>query len=194
MVEIETAQDDGMRWFTIQVALNQEFNVKRYIERFAKIEHVEVDIREVLVPTKSVVEVKNGKKITKVRKFYPGYVFVRMRLLDAEGKVRQNVASFVRNVQGVINFIGGERPVPLKNSEIEGILHQVEEVKGKKVLKVEYKMGECVKITHGPFFNLTGNIDEIDSDRGKLKVSVAIFGRFTPVELEYWQVERSEGH
>ncbi len=182
--------EKDIKWFAVQTASNQEMKVKRYLERFIKIENLEDYIKEVLVPTKNVVEVKGGRKSTKVRKFYPGYVFIRMRLFDENGQLLQNVASFVRNVQGVLGFVGGEKPAPLKKDEIEGVLNQLEEVKGKKVLKVEYEVGECVKITDGPFLNLTGNIDEVDPERGKLKISVSIFGRFTPVELEYWQVER----
>jgi transcriptional antiterminator NusG len=192
MSDSPMAVDDEIRWFAVQTASNQEAKVKRYIERFVQVEGLENEIREVLVPTKTVMEVKGGKKITKTRKFYPGYVFIRMHLFDGEGKLRPQVASFVRNVQGVLGFVGGEKPTPLRPSEMENILGQLEETKGKKVLKVEYEVGECVKIMDGPFLNFTGKVDEADSERGKLRISVSIFGRFTPVELEYWQVERAE--
>ena len=98
----------------------------------------------------------------------------------------------MRNTNGVIGFVGGEHPVPLKKDEIDRIFNQVKESEGKEVLDIEYKEGEEVKINDGPFMNLSGRIDEVDPERGKLKVSVSIFGRFTPVELEYWQVERHE--
>ena len=143
------------------------------------------------MPTENVSEVKNGKKINKTRKLYPGYVFIHMRLYDEDGKILQKPWYFVRGVQGVIGFIGGERPSPLKQDEIDRILQQVSEAEGKEVPKVQFNVGEDVKITDGPFLNLNGRIDEIDPERGKLKVSVSIFGRFTPVELEYWQVERA---
>jgi len=97
---------------------------------------------------------------------------------------------FVRETAGVINFVGADRPTPLKKSEIDTILSQIEAASGKEVPKVQFELGEEVKITDGPFLNLNGRIDEIDPEKGKLKVSVSIFGRFTPVELEYWQVER----
>ena len=90
----------------------------------------------------------------------------------------------------MINFVGGDRPAPLKKSEIDTILSQIEAATGKETQKIQYEVGEEVKITDGPFLNLNGRIDEIDPEKGKLKVSVSIFGRFTPVELEYWQVER----
>jgi len=150
-------------------------------------------IKEVLVPTETVAEVKAGKKSSRVRKFYPGYAFIHMKLYDEDNKILQAPWLFVKNTQGVINFVGGERPVPLKEDEIDRILSQVREAEGKEVPKVQYEMGQTVKINDGPFLNLTGRIDEIDPERGKLKVSVSIFGRFTPVELEYWQVDRVEG-
>lgn len=183
---------DCFKWYAIQTASNQELKVKRYLDRFIEPEGFGEFIKTVLVPTKTVVEVKNGRKTSNVRKFYPGYAFLCMKLYNESGEFLQNVASFVRNVQGVLGFMGGDRPIALKKSEVDGILGQVEETHGKKVLKVEYELGETVKITDGPFFNLSGKIEEIDPEKGKLKVSVSIFGRFTPVELEYWQVQKEE--
>jgi len=98
---------------------------------------------------------------------------------------------FVRESPGVIGFVGGDRPAPLRQAEIDDIRTRVEAASGKEVPKVSYEVGEEVKINDGPFLNLIGRIDEIDPERGKLKISVSIFGRFTPVELEYWQVERT---
>jgi len=144
------------------------------------------------MPTETVTEVKNGKKSTKTRKFYPGYVFVNMRLYDDDGVLLQKPWYFVREAQGVINFVGGDRPSPLKKSEIDRIINQVQEAEGKEKPKIEYEVGEMVKVNDGPFANLVGKIEEIDPDRGRLKVSVSIFGRYTPVELEYWQVQRTE--
>jgi transcriptional antiterminator NusG len=114
-----------------------------------------------------------------------------MKLYDENGHVLNKPWYFVKEVSGVIGFVGGDRPVPLRQAEIDDIRASVEAASGKEVPKVSYEVGEEVKINDGPFFNLTGRIDEIDPDRGKLKVSVSIFGRFTPVELEYWQVERA---
>lgn len=145
---------------------------------------------EVLVPEETVSEVKLGKKTNRKRKLYPGYIFIHCRLYDDEQQVVQKVWYFVNGADGVIGFAGGKNPAPLKESEIQRILTQVAEAEGKEVPKVQYTVGEEVKITDGPFLNLSGRIDEIDVERGKLKVSVSIFGRFTPVELEYWQIER----
>ncbi len=188
----ESKVDDGFKWYAVQVASNQELKVKRYLERFIEPEGFGNFIKTVLVPTKTVVEIKKGRKTTNVRKFYPGYVFLCMKLYDESGEFLQHVAAFVRGAQGVLTFMGGDRPVALKKSEVDGILGQVEESQGRKVLKVSYEVGETVKITDGPFLNLSGTIEEIDPAKGKLKISVSIFGRFTPVELEYWQVQREE--
>lgn len=181
-----------LQWYAIQTLSNQEGKVKTYIEKFVDIEELGDYISEVLMPTEVVTEVKSGRKSTRVRKFYPGYIFIKMRLYDEHNKILQKVWHFVKNVQGVIGFPGGDRPVALKKSEIERIISQVKDAEGKEKPKIEYAVGEEVKITDGPFVNLTGRIDEIDPERGKLKVSVSIFGRFTPVELEYWQIERNQ--
>jgi transcriptional antiterminator NusG len=179
----------GPRWYAVQTLSNQEAKVKKYLDKFVEIEDMGDCIFEVLMPTEIVTEFKNGKKIQKTRKFYPGYVFVHMNLFDEDGQILQKPWYFVRSTQGIIGFVGGERPVPLKKDEIERILGQVKDAEGRETPKVQFEVGEDVKITDGPFLNLTGRIDEIDPERGRLKVSVSIFGRFTPVELEYWQVE-----
>jgi transcriptional antiterminator NusG len=168
-------------WFAVQTLSNQEAKAKRYLDKFIAIEEMEDYVFEVLMPTETVTEVKSGKKKTITRKFYPGYIFVKMRLYD-----------FVREAQSVIKFVGGDHPLPLKKSEIDRIINQVEEAEGKEKPKIQYEVGEMVKVMDGPFMNLVGKIEEIDPDKGKLKVSVSIFGRFTPVELEYWQVQRTE--
>ena len=179
------------KWYVVQTLSNKEQAVQRYLDRYLVSEEMDDYIKEVLMPTETITEVKNGKKSQKVRKFYPGYVFLHMRLYDDDGQILQNPWYFVNGIDGVIGFVGGNHPTPLKEAEINRILSQVQEADGKEVPKINYEVGEEVKITDGPFLNLNGNIDEIDPERGKLKVSVSIFGRFTPVELEYWQVERS---
>ncbi len=165
--------------------------MKLYIDKFKKQEELEEYIFEVLLPTEVVSEVKGGKKTTKTRKLYPGYVFIQMRLYDENHKVINKPWYFVKEVAGVIGFVGGDNPAALRQAEIDEIKSRVEAASGKEVPKVSYEVGEEVKVTDGAFANLTGRIDEIDPERGKLKISVSIFGRFTPVELEYWQVQRA---
>jgi transcriptional antiterminator NusG len=187
----QTSAPPGARWFALHTLSGQEGKVKTYIEKFKKAEELDDYIFDVLLPTEIVSEVKGGKKSTKVRKLYPGYVFLQAKLYDEEGKLINKPWYFVKETTGVIGFVGGDRPAALRQTEIDEIYARIEAASGKEVPKVQYSIGEEVKITDGAFASLTGRIDEIDPDRGKLKVSVSIFGRFTPVELEYWQVQRA---
>jgi transcription termination/antitermination protein NusG len=186
----ETSIPPGAQWFAVHTLSGKEGKVKQYIEKFKRVEELDDFIFEVLLPTETVSEVKRGKKTSTVRKLMPGYVFVLMRLYDEDARILNKPWYFVRETTGVIGFVGGDRPTALRESDIRDIRERIEAASGKEVPKVQYEAGEEVKITDGPFLNLTGRIDEIDPTRGKLKVSVSIFGRFTPVELEYWQVER----
>ena len=184
-----TSRLTGPQWFAVQTLSNQEAKVKRYLDKFIIVDEMEDFVFEVLMPVETVTEVKRGKKTQRQRKFYPGYIFIHMQLYDEEAKMLQEPWHFIRNADGVIGFVGGENPVPLKEEEINRILNQVKESADRETPKIQFEVGETVKINDGPFENLTGKIDEIDAEKGKLKVSVSIFGRFTPVELEYWQVE-----
>jgi transcriptional antiterminator NusG len=179
------------QWFVLHTLSGQEMKVKESIERRIKQEEMQEYIDEVLIPTEKVSEVKRGKKSTTTRKFYPGYVLVHICLYDEQRNLVEKTWSFTQNTPGIIGFIGGERPVPLREEEVNSILQQIEEKKEKVKPKVSFEIGETVKITDGPFLNFNGVIEEIDPERGKLKVSVSIFGRSAPVELEYWQVERA---
>ena len=187
----QTTAPAGAQWFALHTLSGQENKVKNYIERFKTAEEMDDSIFEVLLPTEVVSEVKNGKKSSKVRKLYPGYVFIQMRLFEENGQLINKPWYFVKEVAGVIGFVGGEHPAPLRQTEIDEIKARIEAATGKEVPKVSFEVGEEVKITDGAFANLTGRVDEIDPARGKLKISVSIFGRFTPVELEYWQVQRT---
>jgi transcription termination/antitermination protein NusG len=189
-MSVPTTVPAGAQWFALHTLSGQEGKVKSYIEKFRKAEELEDHIFEVLLPTETVSEVKNGKKTTKNRKLYPGYVFIHMLLFGEDKKLNNHSWYFVKETTGVIGFVGGERPAALRQSEVDEIRARIEAASGKEVPKVSYELGEEVKINDGAFVNLTGRIDEIDPERGRLKVSVSIFGRFTPVELEYWQVER----
>jgi transcriptional antiterminator NusG len=185
-----TTSPVGAQWFALHTLSGQENKVKLYIDKFKKAEELDEYIFEILLPTEVVSEVKGGKKSTKVRKLYPGYVFIQAKLYGDDGKLINKPWYFVKETTGVIGFVGGDRPAALRQSEIDEIYARIEAASGKEVPKVQYAVGEEVKITDGAFASLTGRIDEIDPERGKLKVSVSIFGRFTPVELEYWQVQR----
>ena len=179
------------QWFVLHTLSGQEGKVKESIERRRQIEEMEDYIEEVLIPTEKVSEVKKGKRTTTTRKFYPGYVLVHMALYDEERNLVDRTWYFTQETPGIIGFVGGEQPVPLRESEVESILMQIEEKKEKIKPKVIFEPGETVKINDGPFLNFNGVIEEVDPERGKLKVSVSIFGRTAPVEVEYWQVERA---
>jgi transcriptional antiterminator NusG len=190
---MSTSTTTGLKWYALQCLSNHESKVERYLAKY-KEENEEFAqcLNKVLVPIETVSEVKNGKKRQRDRKFYPGYVFVEMKLFDNQGKLMQDPWYKIKDTDGVINFIGRENPTPLEEDEIGRILRQVDDAKGKEVPKVKFDKGEIVKILDGPFLNLTGEIEEIDAEKGTLKVSVSIFGRFTPVELEFWQVEKAD--
>jgi transcriptional antiterminator NusG len=178
------------QWFVLHTLTGQEGKVKESIERRLDAEEMRDYLGQVLIPTEKVSETKKGVKSVITRKFFPGYVLVNLGLYDENRQVVEKVWYFIRETPGVIGFVGGDRPAPLRPDEVEVLLFQVEEKKEKVKPKVIYDRGETVKITDGPFMNFTGLVEEVDAERGKLKVSVAIFGRSAPVELECWQVER----
>ncbi len=172
------------KWYVIHTLTGQEDKVRTGIE--AKIQEgaLKDKVFQVLIPTEQVSEVKDGKKRISLRKFFPGYVLVEMDLDD-------DIWYVIRNMAGVTGFIGTKtRPVPLLDSEVNQIIKQTEERKEKPTPKVIFEKGDSVKVIEGPFINFNGNIEEVNPDKGKIKVMVSIFGRATPVELEYWQVER----
>ncbi|MBN2302186.1 MAG: transcription termination/antitermination protein NusG [Lentisphaerae bacterium] len=177
-------------WFVLHTLTGQEYKVKESITRRVVQEEMADLVGDVIIPTEKVSEIKKGVKSTTTRKFFPGYVLVNVALYDENRQLRDKTWYFIRETPGIIGFVGGENPVPLKQEEMEVIFHQVEEKKEKVKPKIVFEPGETVKINDGPFLNFNGVVEEIDPNRGKLKVSVAIFGRSAPVELEYWQVER----
>lgn len=177
-------------WFVIHTLTGQEMKVRESVRRRLKQEEMEDYIDDVIVPTEKVSEVRRGVKSTATRKFFPGYVIVHMCLYDEDRQIIEKAWHFVKDTPGTIGLIGGSKPVALSQHEVDVLLAQVEDKKEKVKPKVEFDPGETVKITDGPFLNFSGVVEEVDPNRGKLKVSVAIFGRSAPVELEYWQVER----
>jgi transcriptional antiterminator NusG len=179
------------QWFIIQTLSGQENKVKDSIEKRVKTDEMQDFVKEVLVPMEKVVEVRNQKKTVSSRKLWPGYVFVDMVLLDENNRIIEKSWYFIKETQGVIGFVGGEPPVPTPTEEVEQIKSQISQSEETEKPKVNFEVGETIKINNGPFLNFSGVIEEIDPERGKLKVTVNIFGRNTPVELEYWQVEKA---
>lgn len=186
-----TATSGDYQWYVLHALSGQEQKVKESIEKRLKAEEMTDHVAEVLIPTERVAEVRRGKKTTAQRKFYPGYVLIKMKLYDDKQQLLEKPWYFIQETPGIIGFVGGERPVPLRSKEVEALLAQTSEQQEKVKPKVMFDVGETVKVTDGPFLNFSGTVEEIDPDRGKLKITVSIFGRNTPVELEYWQVERA---
>lgn len=172
------------KWYVIHTQTGVENKVKATLEARADLEGKKELIGRILVPTEKVAEIKEGKKKISERKFFPGYILVEMELTDESWYL-------VKNTPGISGFVGsGSKPIPLRGEDIDNILRQQEEKTAKPKPKVEFSVGESVRVKEGAFANFNGTIDEVNPNKGKLQVMVAIFGRSTPVELEYWQVEK----
>ncbi len=187
------------QWFVLHTLTGQENKAQKSIEARIRLERMEEYIGRCVIPTERVTEKKNGKKRTITRKFFPGYVLCELALydeakgLDENGKkaIYDRTWQFLRETPGVIGFIGGDRPQPLKQAEVDAILLDKPSggVQAERP-KVNFSVDETVKITDGAFMGLTGQVSMVDPDKGKLKVEVAVFGRKVPVDVEYWQVEK----
>ena len=191
--EIETTPSPELppQWYALHVLSGQEKKVKESLERRAKTEEMGDLIREVVIPTERVSEVKRGKKIESERKLHPGYVYINMFLRDDEKKLVERTWYFVRETNGVIGFADGDNPQPIRASEVDTMLGQMREREEKVLPKIAFNIGDKVKVGDGPFQNQEGLIEGVDMERGKLKVSVNMFGRSTSLELEYWQVDKT---
>lgn len=178
-------------WFAVHVLSGQEANVKRHMLMRIKTEEVGEFVEEVVIPTERISEIKRGKKVETERKLYPGYLFVKMALYDLEKKLHERPWYFVKETPGVLGFADGDRPTPMRPSEVEGMLSQIRDKEEKITPKIIFAVGDRVKVGDGPFQNQEGVVEEVDTERGRVRVAVSIFGRSTPVELEYWQVEKT---
>jgi transcriptional antiterminator NusG len=178
------------QWYALHVLSGQESKVKFHMEKRVITEEIGDYIHQIIIPTERVSEVKRGKKVETERKLYPGYIFINMYLLDDEKKLIDKSWYFVLETPGVIGFANGEKPLPMKESEVEAMLAQIHEGEDKVVPKVHFAIGDKVKVGDGPFQSQEGIIEEVDPERGRVRVAVSIFGRSTPVDLEYWQVEK----
>jgi len=183
--ETPTPKNPNMKWYIIHTYSGFERKVKESLEsRVRAYPELEHRIGQVLIPTESVTEVRGGKKYTSERMFYPGYVLVEMDMDD-------NVWHVVKSTPRVTGFVGtGQQPTPLSEEEVQQIVYRVADSKEKPKLKVKFEKNESVRISEGPFASFTGVVDEVNEDRETLKVMVTIFGRSTPVELEFGQVEK----
>ena len=171
------------RWYIVHAYSNFEKKVAESIREQAKQRGLEELFEQVLVPTEKVTEVRRGRKIDSERKFFPGYVLVKMKLTD-------EAFHLIKNTPKVTGFLGDSKPVPISDKEAERILHQVQEGVERPKASVSFEIGENVRVADGPFASFSGVVEEIDEGRSRVKVAVSIFGRATPVELEFGQVEK----
>lgn len=186
---VEKQQDDRGQWFVIQTLSGHENKVRDTINRQLRMGD-QVGVYEALIPENKVKEIRRGKAVTVTKKFFPGYVLVRMDLYDADGIVDEKAWYFVRSVQGVLGFLGdATRPTPLTEQEFLDMNPALNEESAAPVLVIGVKIGDIVRIKDGAFMGYEGNVTAIDETRGRLTVVILIFGRSTPVELEFWQVE-----
>ncbi|MDR9499729.1 MAG: transcription termination/antitermination protein NusG [Hydrogenovibrio sp.] len=175
----------AQRWYVVHAYSGYENKVKKSLGEYIERAGLEDRFGQILVPSEEVVEIRDGKKRTSERKFFPGYVLVQMDMDDETWHL-------VKSVPQVMGFIGGtsDRPAPISNKEVDRILQKVEDGVDKPKPKVIYEPGEMVRVTDGPFKEFEAVVDRVDYDKNKLQVSVLIFGRSTPVELEFTQVEK----
>jgi len=171
------------KWYVLHALSGQEQKAKDALDERVRLAEMGEQIKEILIPTQTVQEIRGGKKKVTTRKFFPGYILVLMELND-------DTWQLVKRTQGVIGFLGGESPAPLTKKEVDEMFGQIEDSKEKIAPRISFIIGDRIKINEGPFINFIGQVETIDEERGKLGGSVNVFGRTTPVELEYWQVEK----
>ena len=171
------------KWYVVHVLSGHEKKVKTYLENEIINAEMADSISQILVPSEDIVEMKEGKKKVKNKVFFPGYILVEM-------VKNRDVLSFVRNIPGITNFVGNPSdPQPLREVEVERIIGRVEASKERKTMTVPFKLGDAIRVVDGPFTDFTGFVEEVNYEKNKLKVMVSIFGRSTPVELDFLQVE-----
>jgi len=172
------------RWYIVHAYSNFEKKVSESIREQAKQRNLEDHFEQVLVPTETVVEVRRGRKVNAERKFFPGYVLVKMDLTD-------EVYHLIKNTPKVTGFLGTDnKPMPISEAEAQRILQQVQEGVERPKPSISFEIGENVRVSDGPFASFNGVVEEVDEGRSRVKVAVSIFGRATPVELEFGQVEK----
>lgn len=184
--EVKATEAEAMRWYVVHAYSGMEKAVERNIAERAANAGMAHKFGRIMVPTEEVVELKNGQRRTTERKFFPGYVLVEMVMDD-------DTWHLVKQTNKVTGFVGGarNRPAPISEKDVQNIMGQMQEGTDKPRHKVEFEVGEYVRVKEGPFADFNGSVEEVNYERNKLRVSVTIFGRATPVELEFSQVEKA---
>ena len=173
-----------MKWYVVHTQTGSEEKAKVGLEKRMAATELKNYISEIVVPTEQVSEIRGGKKKVSARKFFPGYILIKMEM-------NKDSWYLVKSTPGITSFIGpGKKPSPLSDEEVTNILKRTQETESKPTPKITFDVGEAIRIAQGPFANFNGTVMEVYPERGKLKVSVSIFGRATLVEMEYWQVEK----
>ena len=173
-----------MDWYSLRVMSGKEKNIETSILREVDENDISSEVEEIFVPFEKIVQVRNNKKQIKEKMFFPGYILIKMNLTA-------NTKYIVENTPGVLSFVGpkGKSPVPLRDNEIKRIFGEVERKEGVEILEAPFKNGDAVKVIAGPFIDFTGFVENVNEDKQKVKVSISIFGRPTPIELDFFQVE-----
>ena len=178
-----------MQWFVLRVASNKEEQVRDALDRKMQIEGVQT-VGRILVPTEQIKRIRGGKQRVHKRKLYPGYVFMEVEPKD-DGRIPDEAWYIIKETMGVGDFIGTEGvPTPMRDTDVAKMLKEAEKPEDTPNIKVEFEKGDVVKIREGAFENFEGTVDSIDSERGVVRVIVTIFGRSTPLDIEYWQIEK----
>lgn len=177
------------QWYILHTYSGHERKVRESLRARVRDMDLEDAILEILVPTETVVEMRGSRRVESSRMFYPGYVLVQIDC-DERGHIPDKVFHTIRSTPKVTGFVGGQNPTPLSDEEVSQILHNVEKATDKPKPKFSYALGEVVRIKSGPFASFTGKVEEVNEDKTTLKVTVTIFGRSTPVELNFLDVEK----
>ena len=179
------------QWFVLRVASNREVQVRDALERKVQIEGVGHLIGRIVVPSEKVKRVRGGQQRVYERKLYPGYVFVEMALTE-DGSIMDDCWYVIKDTTGVGDFIGTEgKPSPMSEVDVAKMLHQAEKPEDTPSIQMEFSKGDQIKVKGGAFEGFEGHVDEIDPEKGTVRVIVTIFGRATPLDIEYWQVEKA---
>ena len=179
-----------MQFFVLRVASNKEDQVREKLARKVKIEGLDTHVGRILVPTERVRSMKGGVRRESDRKLYPGYVFIELQL-DKDGRIPDKVWFVIKETEGVGDFIGSNgKPTPISPKDEKAMIDAAQKIDEPATLKTEYKKGDKIKVNNGAFQNFEGEVDEIIPDKGMVRIITTIFGRPTPLELEYWQIEK----
>ncbi|OQM34045.1 transcription termination/antitermination protein NusG [bacterium endosymbiont of Pedicinus badii] len=174
------------KWYIVQVFSGFERKIEESLQKRIKLYNFSKFFGDIMIPTEEVIEIKRGQKRKSERKFFPGYILIRMNM-------NENTWHLVRGIPKVLGFVGGtsENPIPISKKEVDTIIKKLKQIKNKPIPKTLFEPGEVIRVNDGPFSDFNGTVEEVDYEKSRLKVSVSIFGRSTPVELDFSQVEKN---